>query len=231
MTDENTAENNTKAKVLIVDDHPIVREGLTALINAQPDMLTCGEASDGPEALKAISALHPDVAIIDIVLKGMNGIELSKRIQNGQEPCFVLILSMHEESIYAERALRAGARGYIMKGEPRGKLLEAIRKILANEIWVSERMTNQMLARIATGDETGLSPSVNQLSDRELTVFTMIGHGSRPQEIAEELGISVRTVDAHRDHIKNKLNLNNTRALIKYAVEWVNDQSGSQQSS
>jgi len=226
MTNMMNPTKNTKRRVLIVDDHPIMRVGLASLINGQPDLVVCGEAENGHEAMKAVTALKPDLAIVDITLEGMDGIELTKRIRRRGEQCTILVLSMHDEIIYAERALRAGARGYIMKQEARGNMLKAIRKVLAGEIWVSDAMTNRIMSKIAVNGEMAVESPVTPLSDRELEVFTLIGRGRRSRDIAETLSISVRTVDAHREHIKKKLNLEDATALIRYAVEWENDEAG-----
>ncbi len=208
-----------QTRVLIVDDHPILRQGLSMLINGQSDLTVCAEAENGQDALAAIEAWKPHLAIIDISMRGMNGIELIKRIVTLAEPCHVIVLSMHEEKVYAERALRAGARGYVMKQDVQGNMLLAIRKVMGGDIWVSESMTTRLISKIVTGTET--AASVALLSNRELEVLTLIGRGSSAGEIAEDLCISVRTVDSHREHIKKKLNLKNVRALILYAGEWV----------
>jgi DNA-binding NarL/FixJ family response regulator len=208
-----------QTRVLIVDDHPILRQGLSMLINGQSDLTVCAEAENGQDALAAIEAWKPHLAIIDISMRGMNGIELIKRIVTLAEPCQVIVLSMHEEKVYAERALRAGARGYVMKQDVQGNMLLAIRKVMGGDIWVSESMTTRLISKIVTGTET--AASVALLTNRELEVLTLIGRGSSAGEIAEDLSISVRTVDSHREHIKKKLNLKNVRALILYAGEWV----------
>ena len=209
-------------RVLIVDDHPILRQGLSMLINGQSDLTVCAEAENGLEALAAVKAGKPDLAIVDISMNGMNGVELIKRIRMLSEPCHIIVLSMHDEKAYAERALRAGARGYVMKQDVEGNMLLAIRKVLAGEIWVSPSMTTRLISKLVIG--SGTAASVSLLSDRELEVYTLIGKGSSAQEIAEELCISVRTVGSHRDHIKRKLDLKNTRALILYAGEWVKNE-------
>jgi DNA-binding NarL/FixJ family response regulator len=209
-------------RVLIVDDHPILRQGLSTLINGQSDLTVCAEAANGLEALVAVKAGKPDLAIVDISMNGMNGVELIKRIRMLSEPCHIIVLSMHDEMVYAERSLRAGARGYVMKQDVEGNMLLAIRKVLAGEIWVSPSMTTRLISKLVIGSET--AASVSLLSDRELEVYTLIGKGSSAQEIAEELCISVRTVGSHRDHIKRKLDLKNTRALILYAGEWVKNE-------
>ena len=226
MTNVKNPAKSAKSRVLIVDDHPIMRVGLATLINGQSDLVVCGEAENGHEALQAVNALKPDLAIVDITLEGIDGIELTKRIRRRDEHCTILVLSMHDETIYAERALRAGARGYIMKQEARGNLLKAIRKVLADEIWVSEVMANRIMSKFVAGGEMVAESPVSQLSDRELEVFTLIGRGRRSRAIAEALSISVRTVDAHRERIKKKLNLEDATALIRYAIEWENNEAG-----
>ena len=226
MNVKKNPHNPTQTKVLIVDDHPILREGLSTLINGQSDLMVCGESENGKEALAAVKALKPDLAVVDISMKGMNGIELIKRIRALDNKCHVVVLSMHEESVYAERALRAGARSYVMKQEVPGSVLQAIRRVMAGEIWVSEAMANRLISNIAM--DTEIAPSVSLLSNRELEVFTLIGRGDGPRDIAEELSISIRTVDSHREHIKKKLNLKNIRELIHYACAWVKDESDGQ---
>ena len=211
-----------KIQVLIVDDHPILRQGLAMLINGQSDLMVCAEAENGREALAIIEAEKPDLAIVDISMNGMNGIELIKRISTLPEPCQVIVLSMHEEKVYAERALRAGAKGYVMKQDVQGNMLLAIRKVMDGEIWVSGAMMTRLISKMVTGTEA--AASVSLLSDRELEVFTLMGRGRSAHEIAEELYISVRTVDSHREHIKKKLDLKNVRALILYAGEWVKNE-------
>lgn len=223
MNVEKIPRNPAQIKVLIVDDHPILREGLSTLINGQSDLMICGESKNGQEALAAVKALKPDLAVVDISMRGMNGIELIKRIRALDKRCQVVVLSMHEESVYAERALRAGARSYVMKQEVHGSVLQAIRKVMAGEIWVSEAMANRLISNIAIDAE--IAPSVSLLTNRELEIFTLIGRGDGPRDIAEELRISIRTVDSHRERIKKKLNLKNIRQLILYASEWVKDES------
>ena len=229
MTKGENPSKSTDTRVLIVDDHPIMRQGLATLINAQSGLTVCGEAENGHEALAAVKALKPDLAVIDITMRGMGGIDLIKRICQQGESCLILVLSMHEENNYAERALRAGARGYIMKQEVRGNVLKAIRKVLAGGIWLSEAMANQLFSKIVAGSEKAATSLVSRLSDRELEVFTLIGRGCDPRVIAGELSISIRTVGAHREHIKNKLNLSSARALILYASEWLKDEIGYEQ--
>jgi len=212
-----------KTRVLIVDDHPILRKGLSTLIEGQSDMTVCGEAENGQQALASVKALKPDLAVVDISMKGMNGIELIKRIRTETEGCRIVVLSMYDENAYAERALRAGAGGYVMKQDVHGNMLQAIRKVMSGAIWVSEAMTTLLISKIAAGTEA--KTSVFLLTDRQFEVFTLIGRGTSPKEIAKELSISVRTVDSHREHIKKKLKLKDARALLLYAGEWVRNEA------
>jgi DNA-binding NarL/FixJ family response regulator len=209
-----------RKKILVVDDHPLVRERVAELINQEPDLLVCGEAEDAHQALAAVAALRPDIAIVDITLKDTYGIELIKDIKNQFPRLPVLVLSMHEETLYAERALRAGARGYLNKQEATKKIIPAIRQVLGGQVYVSEKMASTLLQRVAgiRSLEPGGSP-LDALSDRELEVFQLLGDGKPVREIARSLHISVKTVEAHREHIKQKLNLKSSAELIRYAVE------------
>jgi len=210
-----------KARVLIVDDHPIVRQGLVQLLNCEPDFMVCGEAADARKALSAIVETKPDVGIVDITLHGTNGIELIKNIV-AQWPNFpVLVLSMHDESLYAERALRAGAKGYVMKQEAPEKLTEALRRILNGQIYVSEKLSNKMMHRAIDGKNLENTSPVANLSDRELEVLQLIGQGHGTRQIAEDLSLSVKTIESHRAHIKEKLNLKTAPEMVRFAVQWV----------
>ncbi len=210
-----------KIKVLLVDDHPILRAGLRRLIDAEADMTVCGEAEDGPRAFDLVGTLQPDVAVIDISLKGSNGIELIKNLKARYPDLPTLILSMHDESLYAERALRAGSRGYIMKEEAIEQVLTAIRKVLGGEIFLSEKMKSKMLQQMATGKGKVVSSPIETLTDRELEVFRLIGEGHSTRQIAGQLHLSVRTVEAYREYIKAKLNLKNATELVQHAFHWV----------
>src|SRR5271157_1480398 len=209
-----------KRAVFIVDDHPIVRQGLTLLINQEVDLAVCGEAEEMQSALSAIQAAPPDILIVDISLNGPDGLELLKNIRITSPRLPVLILSMHDESIYAERALRAGANGYIMKQEATEKVLVALRRILSGEIYVSDRIANKMLKHYITGSGTLRPSSIADLSDRELEVFRLIGEGHGTRQIAEELHISVKTVESYQAHIKEKLSLRSARELMQRAIQW-----------
>jgi len=209
-----------KARVFVVDDHPIVRQGLTELVGNEPDLEVCGEAEDGHAALAAITKSRPDIAVVDISLKGYNGIELIKDIKIQSPQVQVLVLSMHDESLYAERVLRAGARGYVTKEEAPQTVLMAIRRILSGDIYLSEKMSSKMISKIVEGERgVGVSP-VERLSDRELQIFELIGQGMTTRQIAEELHLSVKTIESHRENIKRKLKLTSAIELLQHAIQW-----------
>ena len=209
-----------KKRVLVVDDHPIVRQGLALLINREEDLTVCGEAGDARTAMQSISTTKPDILVVDISLNGPDGLDLLKDIRSRYPEMPVLILSMHDESIYAERALRAGAQGYIMKQEASEKVLLALRKILSNEIYVSERVSNRMLQRYVGSSSESRPSSLADLTDRELEVFRLIGQGHSTRQIAEALHISVKTVESYQAHIKEKLSLRSARELVQHAIQW-----------
>jgi DNA-binding NarL/FixJ family response regulator len=210
-----------KRKVLVVDDHPIVREGLAQMINREPDLAVCGYAADMHSAVQLIGALKPDILIVDISLNGPDGLDLLKHIRAHDPGLPVLILSMHDESIYAERALRAGANGYIMKQEATNNVLDALRCILNREVYVSPRIANKMLQQFVGGSSNEKThSSVDGLSDRELEVLRLIGAGHGTRQIAEELHLSVKTVETYQAHLKEKLALRNSRELVQYATRW-----------
>jgi DNA-binding NarL/FixJ family response regulator len=209
-----------KKTVFVVDDHPIVRQGLTLLIDQESDLTVCGEAEEMHSALSAIQAVRPDILIVDISLNGPDGLELLKNIRITSPRLPVLILSMHDESIYAERALRAGANGYIMKQEATEKVLVALRRILSGEIYVSEKIANSMLQHYVRGAHPSEHSSVSELTDRELEVFRLIGDGHGTRQIAEALHLSIKTVESYQAHIKEKLSLRSARELVQHAVEW-----------
>ena len=208
-----------KAKVFLVDDHPIVRQGLGLLINREPDLVVCGEAEDAPSALRRMVSTQPDLMVIDISLDGPDGLELLKTIRLKEPILPVLILSMHEESIYAERSLRAGANGYIMKQEATERVLVAIRRILEGKVYLSERLTNKMLEQFVYGAGSSKNDPLMTLSDRELEVYRLIGVGHGTRQIADELHVSVKTVESYQAHIKEKLSLRNARELVQHAIE------------
>src|ERR1700678_2420641 len=208
----------TKKRILVVDDHPIVRQGLALLINREPDLVVCGEAEEALAAMHVLASARPDVLIVDISLNGPDGLDLLKNIRTTHATLPVLILSMHDESIYAERALRAGANGYIMKQEATEKVLVAVRRILAGEIYVSDRLTKRMLQQFVHGSISPRDP-LAKLSDRELEVYRLIGAGHATRQIADELHVSTKTVESYQAHIKEKLSLRNARELVQHAIE------------
>jgi DNA-binding NarL/FixJ family response regulator len=217
-----SSDKKNKRKVLIVDDHPIVRHGLGELIARQGDLETCGEAADVAEALRQIETNRPDVAIVDISLQGENGLELIEQIKTLYPEVKVLVSSMHDEKTFAGRALRAGAMGYINKRESIRKVIDAVRQVLRNEIYLSPQMASQLLHRAAVGEPLDHDP-VEALSNRELEVFEMIGQGLTTQQIAGKLGLSPRTIETHRKRIKEKLNLQNSAQLTRAAFQWVQE--------
>ena len=217
---ERTADANAKKKLLIVDDHPLVRERVAELINQEPDLLVCGEASDANEALAAAKSLAPDMAIIDITLKDTYGIELVKQLKELYPKLPILVLSMHEESMYGERALRAGAKGYLTKQEASKKIIDAIRRIMRGEIYVSEKLSAALLQKVAGVKTEGGGSPIDLLTDRELEVFQLLGQGLAVREVAERLFVSVKTVEAHREHIKQKLKFKTSSELLRFAIQY-----------
>ncbi|GAB6057859.1 response regulator [Desulfonatronum parangueonense] len=213
-----------KTQILIVDDHPAVRHGIAQLIAAEPDLAVSGEAADRDEALQAISRHKPDFVVLDISLKGKSGsgLELVDVIHELAGPIPILIYSMHDEVLYALRALRAGARGYLMKQEPVRQVIAAIRTVLAGGVFVSEDMQQALLQRhVSPGTEPLPASPIQSLSDREVAVFQYIGHGLQPREIASALVLSVKTVETHRMNIRKKLGLTNASELTRFAVNWM----------
>jgi len=209
-----------KKRIFIVDDHPIVREGLSLMMNREPDLMVCGEAEEAAGAMQAITATHPDFLILDISLNGPDGLDLLKSIRQRFPALPVLVLSMHDESIYAERALRAGAHGYIMKQEATEKVMVAVRQILEQKVYVSDRIANRMLQQYINGSNVEQHSPLAVLSDRELEVFRLIGEGHSTRRIADELHLSVKTVESYQAHIKDKLALRSGRELVQRAIQW-----------
>lgn len=203
-----------------MDDHPIVRQGLALMINAEADLMVCGEAEEAQAALHSIVETYPDILIVDISLDGPDGLELVKHVRALFPELPILILSMHDETIYAERALRARANGYIMKQEATEKVLIAIRRILSGGIYLSERMANRILQQHARGGPTAGHSRIAELSDRELEVFRLIGDGHGTRQIADQLHLSVKTVETYQAHIKEKLLLRTGRELMQQAIFW-----------
>jgi DNA-binding NarL/FixJ family response regulator len=212
--------NKSKVKIFLVDDHPLVREWLTNLIQQQPDLVVCGESEDAPHALQEIDAIKPDVAIVDISLKQGSGIELIKNLKALQPGVAVIVLSMHDERLYAERALRAGARGYIMKSETAKKVIMVIRQVLGGKIYMSENLTALFAEKFVDGRLPASGSLVEQLSDRELETFQLLGKGYETRQVAEMMKVSMKTVQAHCAHIKEKLKLTNAAELLREAVRW-----------
>ena len=210
---EETAQK-TKKKVLVVDDHPLLRQGLAMLINQQQDMHVCGEAEEAHAAMQTITETRPDIIILDISLKGPDGLELLKSIRAVYPDLPVLILSMHDEAIYAERALRARANGYIMKQEATEKVLVALRRIFNGDVYVSDGMSKKMLQQYIDGAPSLIQSRIAALSDRELEVFRRIGEGCATREIADELHLSIKTVETYQAHIKDKLSLRSGRGIL-----------------
>ncbi len=209
-----------KHKVLIVDDHPIVRQGLAQLINQEAGFVVCGDAGDIPQALQAIKACRPDIVIVDISLGHSSGIRLIENLSDNYPGLSILALSMHDESIYAERCLKAGARGYIMKQEPPEKVAAALKEIINGGIFISEKLGTKLLHKFVAGKTDAPSSPVELLSNRELEVFQLVGKGLKTRRIAEELNLSVKTVETYIDHIKKKMNFDDSRNLFLHAVRW-----------
>jgi len=216
----NTTESPFKKNVYLVDDHPLVREWLSSLINQTSDLAVCGEAESAAKALSDIIKLKPSVAVIDISLKDSPGIELIKDLKEACPQVAVLVLSMHEESQYAERALRAGAKGYIMKRETTRKVLDGIRQVMEGKLFVSENVTAAITTQFIQGRAPSDISPIAQLSDRELEVFEMLGNGQGTREIAQLLHVSIKTVQAYCARIKEKLNVNNATELLREAFRW-----------
>lgn len=225
-TKEKDKPPSEKAKrIIIVDDHPLFRKGLEQLINSSDDAFTiCGEAGDAAEGMARIRQLKPDMAIVDLSLPGANGIELIKNIRAEFNKLPILILSMHDESLYALRALRAGAQGYVMKQEALENVIGAIREVLAGRPYLSAQMSAKLITNFASGSSPA-NPT-DKLSDRELEILELIGKGRDVHEISDALHISRKTVETHRAHIKEKLSLKNAREVNRFAAQWVQGQTG-----
>lgn len=220
MTRVESRGAQAKSRVFVVDDHPIVREGLTLLINRESDLVVCGEAEEAHSALDAVVRTRADVVIVDISLSGPDGLDLIKTIRTTAPTLPILVLSMHDEMIYAERALRAGASGYIMKQEGTARVLIALRRILRREVYLSDRAASRMVQQYVRGSAAADRPVEAELSDRELEVYRLIGEGHSTRKIAEELRLSVKTVETYQANIKEKLSLRTARELIQHAIEW-----------
>jgi len=214
---------NSKIRVFLVDDHPIVRRGFQLLLGMEPDLMVCGEADSGPAALEKIIALKPDVAIVDLSLKASNGLELIKQIRAQSLKLKLLVFTMRDEGIYAERALRAGADGYITKEEGTEKAIQAIRVLLGGKRYLSDKMADKMMESLVGNGPRG-EGAVESLSDRELEVLELMGSGLGSREIATKLRLSIKTIESHREHLKAKLGLTRASELVSYAFNWLRDQ-------
>jgi DNA-binding NarL/FixJ family response regulator len=214
----------TKAKIFIVDDHPLVREWLTTLIDQTSDLVVCDGAEDAQSALKGIARSHPDLAIIDLSLGGDSGIDLIRLIREQFPKVAMVVLSMHDERVYAERSIRAGARGYIMKRESTKKVVDAIRQVLQGNVYLSKELTELFAQKFISGGTGAEASPISQLSDRELEVFRFIGQGYETREIAETLQVNIKTVQTYCTRIKDKLNLSSGAELLREAIRW-NDTS------
>jgi DNA-binding NarL/FixJ family response regulator len=206
-------------RVFIVDDHPLVREGLANLINQQSDLTVCGEAGDSAGAIVEIESTNPDVALIDISLKNESGLELVKTLQSRFPEVALIVISMHDEALYAERALHAGARGYVMKRETTKNVLTAIRRVAEGDIYVSDRVVNSMAKRMSSRKTAAAEP-VERLSDRELEIFRLLGQGRTPSQIAEDLRLSLKTVQAYCARAKEKFGVTSLTELLRAAIRW-----------
>ena len=213
------------SRVFLVDDHPVVRQGLTRLIAQEEDLEVCGEAESEVEALDRISAVRPDLVVVDLSLSTGDGIDLIKSLHARDPRLPLLVLTMYEESFYAERAMRAGARGFLTKGDASRLVVDAIRHLLRGEIYVCESVAPKLMKKLITGSAGDEDP-VTCLSDRELQVFRLIGQGRSTQEIADEIGLSVKTIETYRANIKRKLDLRDGRKLVEYAIRWVVNHNG-----
>jgi DNA-binding NarL/FixJ family response regulator len=208
-----------RRRIFLVDDHPVLRQGMGRLIDDQPDMMMCGEAESPPDALRLLAAAKADVAIVDLTLKGGDGLELVKQIRDRWKDMPILVMSMHDESLYAERALKAGAKGYVMKQEPQETVMAAIRTVAKGQVYLSPTMSAKLLQSFSGPRSAADLPPLARLTDRELEIFRLIGEGQSVRAIAEKLFLSTKTVEAHKEHIKQKLNLKSSNELLQYAIE------------
>jgi DNA-binding NarL/FixJ family response regulator len=208
-------------KIIIVDDHPLMRKGLALTLDMEADLEVCGQAESAEEAMTMVEQEQPDIAVVDISLPGMSGLELIKHMQVLAPDVRILVVSRHDESLYAERAIRAGARGYVMKLEAGDVIVKAVRRVLGGGLYVSEEINERLLMGMLSGREALAMSPLEVLSDRELEVFELTGRGINTREIAERLHLSVKTVESYRARIKTKLDLNNATELMQHAVQWV----------
>jgi len=214
------SDSGAKRNVLLLEDHPIVRQGLEQMINHEPDLHVCGTAEDAEKALAEIESLRPDLLLLDISLQGANGLEVLKLVRERHPELRVLILSMHDERLYAMRALGAGAAGYVMKQEATENVLTAIRRVLDGDVYLSAQMERKSMQQFVGRRAIPKGTPLEDLSKRELEVFELIGRGQRTKQIAEALHVSVKTVESHRQHIKEKLGLSNGQELVQHAIQW-----------
>lgn len=227
MTEAANTETNRspdwaeKSRVFLVDDHAMFREGLRQLIDREPGLQVCGDAAGAAEAMQGIGQSNPDVVVVDISLGGTSGLDLIKAIKNQYEDLPVLVVSMHEESLYAERALRAGAMGYVMKNEPGKTVKSAIRKVLGGEMYLSGKMSSAVISKFMRGPNERAASPLETLSDRELEVFRMLGEGKGTRQIAQELNVTVATINSFRNRIKEKLALKSSTEVMLHAIQWV----------
>jgi DNA-binding NarL/FixJ family response regulator len=217
---EDTEKNSPRHRVFIVDDHPLVREGLANLINQQPDLVVCGQAEDAAQALAGIGASRADLALIDISLKTASGLELVKDLKLHFPDVALIVLSMHDEMLYAERAIRAGAKGYVMKRETTKEVLTAIRRVIEGDVYVSERVVNLMARRLGSSRKASTASPVEQLSDRELEIFRLLGQGRTTSQIAADLHLSLKTVQAYCARAKEKFGVDSLSELLRAAIRW-----------
>lgn len=212
--------NPNICRVILVDDHPITCHGVAALINQQPDMTVCGQARSSARGLELLEKFDPQLAVVDISLNGTSGIEFVKNALSMRPRLLVLMMSMYDELLYAPRAFRAGARGYIMKHEASEKILGAIRQIMEGKAYISNRLKDELAGRMLTNPTHEVEDAVQQLSDREMEVFELIGDGYTTRQIAERLNLSVKTIDSYREHLKTKLHVADAPDLLQHAIRW-----------
>ena len=215
-----TKNGKETIRLMLVDDHPLVRRGLAELISDEPHLEVCAQLASAEDALQEIDEAHPDLVIVDVSLPGMNGVELIKRLRSRYPKILILVSSMHDESLFAERCLRAGANGYVNKEEATDKVVDAINRVIDGHLYLSAAMTSRLLHGVIAGDR-GQQSILETLTDRELEVFALIGRGLPTREIAQKLHLSVKTIETHRDHVRTKLKIGSTTELMRHAVQWV----------
>jgi DNA-binding NarL/FixJ family response regulator len=220
------ANATAKKRIFLVEDHPIFRQGLRQMVNSEPDLEVLGEADSAPRAVSKLREMAVDAAVLDISLQGTNGLELIKQIRAEHAALPILVLSMHDEMVYALRALRAGANGYLMKNELPETVLSALRRVLAGEVAVSPSFGEQLIYRVVQSGRVGEPSPIDSLTDRELEILDLVGHGRSSRQIAADLHLSTKTVESHRLHIKDKLGLKSAGELVRFGVEWVNREKG-----